>query len=319
MIIKLNGSTNPNTTNLLTDNDNSSLINIYNKTFIELDILGSGSFASVYKSKHKIDSMCYAIKKIIISDDLIDLGYDVFDEVKMLSKLSHPHVIRYYSSWVDFDINYILENKFDSKYDSDRSYISNESNESYISNQSDQSNNFAILFIQTELCDYTLKEYIDDKMLSDSFEQRIGFWKQMVEGVKYIHSQGIIHRDIKPSNIFFLNGCVKIGDFGLSKNISSFALQISKSIEIGCGHYRAPEVDSGEYDQSIDIYSLGIILLEMLLGCSTICEKVMTIKKITSGSLLIDSLKLQTHQYDKLISDLINPNPKLRPKSEDII
>jgi serine/threonine protein kinase len=307
MIMRLNGPVNvPSSVQLLTNSTDpiySQLINIYTKTFVELCELGSGSFASVYKSKHKIDSKLYAIKKIIITDDLLDLGYDVFDEVKMLSSLSHPHVVRYYSSWVDFDLDYILK----SETDSDTSL--------------DTNTNLPILFIQTELCDYTLKDYIETQSLTDTVKNKINFWIQMVQGVQYIHSQDIIHRDIKPSNIFFSNGCIKIGDFGLSKNISSFALQISKSVEIGCAYYRAPEVENGDYDESIDLYSLGVILLEMLLQCVTFHHKVMTIRSVLDGTTDIESLGilLQTHEYNGLIERLINSNPDSRLRCDKIL
>lgn len=311
MIIKLNGSSS-GSNQIVT---NESLINTYNKTFAEVKELGYGSFASVYKSQHKIDSQFYAIKKIIITDDLLDLGYDVFDEVKMLSSLNHPNVIRYYSSWVDFDINSVIMSKLiedgsDSEFDS--GFNSSKSN----SSKSDPSQaNLPILFIQTELCDYTLKDYIDMKMQYDSIEQRVGYWKQIVQGIEYIHLQNIIHRDIKPSNIFFLGSCVKIGDFGLSKNISSFALQINKSVEIGTSYYRAPEIDSGDYTQSIDMYSLGVILIEMLLNCKTYFERVTTIKNIleTNNLDLIDS------QYSDLALGLINPDPKSRPGATQLL
>jgi hypothetical protein len=94
-------------------------LNSYNKTFYELEELGSESFASVYKVQHKLDNECYAIKKIFITDDLVELNYDVFQEVKLFAKLSHPNVVRYYSSWVDIDINSILQFNLGSEVESE--------------------------------------------------------------------------------------------------------------------------------------------------------------------------------------------------------
>ena len=87
----------------------------------------------------------------------------------------------------------------------------------------------------------------------------------IVEGVAYLHDHGIVHRDLKPANIFMEEGIVKIGDYGLAKLITPG--QVTEHSEsIGTCHYMAPEVASGKYDKPIDIYSLGIILFEMITG-----------------------------------------------------
>ena len=87
----------------------------------------------------------------------------------------------------------------------------------------------------------------------------------LVTGVSYLHDHGIVHRDLKPANLFMEEGVVKIGDYGLAKLITpSQGSEHSESI--GTCHYMAPEIASGKYTASIDIYSIGIILYEMLLG-----------------------------------------------------
>lgn len=87
----------------------------------------------------------------------------------------------------------------------------------------------------------------------------------IARGVAYLHEQGVVHRDLKPANIFVENGQLKIGDYGLSRRIS-----ISQGGEltqgVGTPHYMAPEIKSGNYTQTIDIYALGVILYEMLSG-----------------------------------------------------
>jgi hypothetical protein len=87
----------------------------------------------------------------------------------------------------------------------------------------------------------------------------------LVNGVEYLHDRGLIHRDLKPANIYRENGVVKIGDVGLSKRIDgNHRNQHTESI--GTVYYMAPEITHGKYGPQVDVYSLGIILYEMLTG-----------------------------------------------------
>src|SRR5712691_3383615 len=83
--------------------------------------------------------------------------------------------------------------------------------------------------------------------------------------VGYLHDHGIVHRDLKPGNIFLEQGQLKVGDYGLSKSMSS-SHRSAQTSSVGTVHYMAPEISSGRYDKSVDIYALGIILYEMLSG-----------------------------------------------------
>jgi len=91
------------------------------------------------------------------------------------------------------------------------------------------------------------------------------FLREISKGLSYLHDCGIVHRDLKPSNIFYENGYVKIGDYGLTKAISA-SRHSGHTITVGTVHYMAPEIGAGSYDRSIDIYALGILLYEMLTG-----------------------------------------------------
>jgi phage shock protein PspC (stress-responsive transcriptional regulator) len=91
------------------------------------------------------------------------------------------------------------------------------------------------------------------------------FTREIGKGLEYLHHHGIVHRDLKPENIFFEDGYVKIGDYGLSKYIS-VSHQSGQTISVGSVHYMAPEIGSGNYQRSVDIYAVGVMLYELLSG-----------------------------------------------------
>ncbi len=91
------------------------------------------------------------------------------------------------------------------------------------------------------------------------------FIREIAKGLSYLHECGIVHRDLKPSNIFYENGYVKVGDYGLTKAISA-SRHSGHTITVGTVHYMAPEIGAGNYNYGIDIYALGVLLYEMLTG-----------------------------------------------------
>jgi F0F1-type ATP synthase assembly protein I len=121
---------------------------------------------------------------------------------------------------------------------------------------------------------FVIMEYISGPSLRDlllespnglGVQKAAFFLREIAKGLSYLHDCGIVHRDLKPSNIFYENGYVKVGDYGLTKAISA-SRHSGHTITVGTVHYMAPEIGAGRYDRSIDIYSLGILLYEMLTG-----------------------------------------------------
>lgn len=186
------------------------------------------------------------------------------------------------------------------------------------------------LFIQMEYCENrTLFDLIHSESLN---EQRNEYWRlfrQILEALSYIHSQGIIHRDLKPMNIFIDESRnVKIGDFGLAKNVHRSAdilkmdsAGISGSTDnltstIGTALYVATEVltGRGNYNEKIDMYSLGIIFFEMVYPFSTGMERVNILKGLRLTDIEFprdfDANKMKTEK--KIINLLLDHDPSKR-------
>src|SRR6516225_3570386 len=87
----------------------------------------------------------------------------------------------------------------------------------------------------------------------------------LARAIAYLHDHGIVHRDLKPGNVFLENGMVKVGDYGLSKSMST-SVRTAQTHSVGTVHYMAPEISTGNYGKQIDTYAAGIILYEMLIG-----------------------------------------------------
>ncbi|MCA9251323.1 MAG: serine/threonine protein kinase [Phycisphaerales bacterium] len=121
---------------------------------------------------------------------------------------------------------------------------------------------------------FVIMEYVSGPSLRDLLiaepngigpQKAAYFVREIAKGLGYLHDRGIVHRDLKPGNIFYDEGYVKIGDYGLSKFIS-VSRHSAQTASVGTVHYMAPEVGSGSYTRGIDIYALGVMLYEMLLG-----------------------------------------------------
>jgi len=171
---------------------------------------------------------------------------------------------------------------------------------------------------------FIVMEYISGPSLRDLLiaapnglgEQKAAYFlREIGKGLAYLHDRGIVHRDLKPGNIFYDDGYTKIGDYGLSKFIS-ISRHSAQTSSVGTVHYMAPEVGSGDYSRGIDIYALGVILYEMLMGNvpfegSSMGEVLM--KHLTAQP-EVDSL---SEPFAKVIRKALAKDPKDRYQTVD--
>ncbi|CAG2102833.1 unnamed protein product, partial [Medioppia subpectinata] len=219
--------------------------NLYHNTFNELGQIGKGGFGTVFKVRHKLVGIVYAVKKVTYPAEGSDGRQQrVLKEAQSLADLSSQYVVQYYNSWLD--------------------------------------NN--VLYIQMEYCPQSLRKLLADKGLAfgrqskaepmNAFEYFISceIFKELLECVEYIHGLNppLIHRDVKPDNIlidtkFGSNRCVKLCDFGLATVHDPNRHTDSRYHTPGAGTpaYMAPEVFSGRYNHKSDIYSVGVIGKEL--------------------------------------------------------
>lgn len=192
------------------------------------EIIGVGGMAVVYKAYDNIDDRTVAVK--ILKEEFLaneEFRRRFKNESKAIAVLSHPNIVKVY------DVSY-----------GDR-----------------------IQFIVMECVDgITLKEYIQQQGVIN-YKEAVFFVTQILRALQHAHDKGIVHRDIKPQNIMLLeNGAIKVTDFGIARFSSSETRTMTDST-IGSVHYISPEQARGDItDDKADIYSVGVMLYEMLTG-----------------------------------------------------
>ena len=165
-----------------------------------------------------------------------------------------------------------------------------------------------------------LYQLIKDGKNGFSESKAFDYFIQVINAVYYLHSNNIIHRDIKPENILIGDdNKLKLCDFGWAKELT---LE-NRSTFCGTMEYMAPEIVGSEnYDYSVDIWSLGILLYEMLFGHSPFNGKDTNniILNIKSHELNYDDTnKKISNSCKDLIQKLLNMNPQKRLKIKDIL
>jgi len=192
------------------------------------EIIGVGGMAVVYKAYDNLENRTVAVK--ILKEEFT--SNDEFlrrfkNESKAIAMLSHPNIVKVHDVSFGDLIQYIV-----------MEYIEG----------------------------ITLKEFIE-KEGSLRWKDAVHFTLQILKGLQHAHDKGIVHRDVKPQNIMVLaDGTIKVTDFGIARFARSEQRTITDKA-IGSVHYISPEQAKGEQtDEKADIYSVGVMLYEMLTG-----------------------------------------------------
>ncbi len=192
-----------------------------------LEVIGTGGMAMVYKARcHRLNRLV-AIK--ILKDEFArdeEFRRRFHAEGEAVAMLSHPNIVQVY------DVS-----------------------------STDNAN-----FIVMELIDgISLKQYMEVKGVLN-WKETLHFAMQIAKGLEHAHSRGIIHRDIKPHNVMVLkNGSVKVMDFGIARVMSKSNTLTKEAL--GSVHYISPEqAKGGHTDNRSDLYSLGVVMYEMMSG-----------------------------------------------------
>lgn len=220
--------------------------------------------------------------------------------------------------------------------DDDETSIDSDGKPKLLTSVKFKNKSMSTLFIQMEYCEnHSLSDLIREGSLQAQKDEYFRLFREILEALSHIHSQGIIHRDLKPSNIYIdQSKNIKVGDFGLAKNVhQSVATALSKSdkgslvsedltSEVGTMLYVANEVltGKGNYNEKVDMYSLGVIFFEMVYRLNTGMERVYTINDLRRPT--IDFPKDFPHDKSvekKIIHQLLNHNPGSRPSADDLL
>jgi serine/threonine-protein kinase len=158
----------------------------------------------------------------------------------------------------------------------------------------------------------TLKQYLHDKgALAEEEVERL--FKQMLDAVGYVHERGYVHRDIKPSNFMLTqNGIIKLTDFGIAKNAEDANVDYTGTgtgMQMGTPKYMSPEQvrSTKDVDHRSDIYSLGVVLWEMVTG--KVPYDIETESTFDVFRKIVDeTLELTNTRWDRVIEKCTNKN-----------
>ncbi|KAL4442315.1 hypothetical protein ABPG74_005656 [Tetrahymena malaccensis] len=261
-----------------------SKLSEYEQKYKEIELIGRGTQGSAMLVECRLDQKRYVSKKVILSNLSEKDQNNAIQELKLLREMKHPNIVKFIESYKE-------KNK---------------------------------VIIIMEYCEYgDLSQLIKQKSAKgEQIEEStiLEWFVQICSALSFIHSKKVIHRDIKSSNIFLTkSNCVKIGDFGISKQLEN-SMDKANTL-VGTPYYLSPEVCQNKpYTYKSDMWSLGCVIYEL---CSLK-------HPFQSNSLMSLVMKIATEKTPKIpqnyslmtngfIRSLLQKIPEKRPSAQDIL
>jgi wee1-like protein kinase len=265
--------------------------------FKELGCIGQGSFSKVFRARHRIDAMLYAVKRTIkeVTPEQPEF-LQFLQEAQVLGRLEpHPNVVRYYSSWTEPGF---------------------EGGER--------------LYTQLELCDVALDTHIE---LGDRITEAeiVKLARQIASALQHLHAHGVAHMDLKPANVYLkykeeendedstmhAEPVYKLGDFGQATKLQIGSTGEAMVNEGDC-RYLPLEVMNSNYSalDKADMFSLGAMMFELASG-RELPSGGQTYEDLRKGR--VPLLPTATASFMKLIRALLSPDPKDRPSAAKVL
>lgn len=253
----------------------------FENDFEELDIIGTGDFGTVYRCKHRIDGLLYAVKQVKITHKSKYSREAAIQEALTLAASNmyedNAYIVRYHSVWIEEDY----------------------------------------LYLSMELCDCSLTAYVE--RTGDLSEDMLrSIMRNVCKGLKKLHSHNIVHLDIKGENILFsFSHKFKLGDLGLSR----ITTNLKNDVPEGDARYLAPEMldilsENIPDLTKADIFSLGATIYEIIRN-KKLPSHGPEWHDIREGRLEIPGDFSQ--QFKTTLKRMLSKDPTERPSAEELL
>lgn len=265
------------------------------------------------------DSRPVAVKR------LVQTHHDVaLKEIQnLIASDQHPNIVRWYGVEYDQDFVYLALERCTCSLN-DLIFLCSESFQSHIISKDQFSNFLNEYTAQLQ----TIKENNKDVELWKNngypTPQSLKLMRDVVSGLAHLHELGIIHRDLKPQNVLIIKErslCAKLSDMGISKRLSGDMSSLTQhATGAGSSGWQAPEqLLHGRQTRAVDLFSLGCLLFFCVTGgkhpYGDSIERDVNIVNDRKDLFLVENIP----EAVDLFSNLLNPNPDMRPKVMDVL